>query len=93
MVDLITNLANQVNALVAGNVLSSSDGSLLTSKLAAAAADFNLPTPDIAGGDALMNAFTSQVTVFLNQHKLTNAQAQPLITASKVIIADSKTIG
>jgi sugar lactone lactonase YvrE len=81
----ITSISNQVNALVTGGALSSGNGSALTAKLNSATASLN--AGNSAAGVNQLNAFLNQVNAFQKAGKLSNAQAQSLVSAANLAIA------
>jgi hypothetical protein len=75
---------NQVNAVVTSGALSSGNGNALTTKLNSAVT--NLNGGYTTAGVNQLNAFINQVTAFQKNGKLTNDQAQSLISAANLAI-------
>jgi hypothetical protein len=86
-----TTIVNQVNSLVSASVLSSGNGSALTTKLNSATASLN--AGNTTAGVNQLNAFINQVNAFQKSGKLTSTQAQALIAAANLAIAAAQGSG
>jgi predicted outer membrane repeat protein len=86
-----TNLSTQISALTQSGTLTANQAAGLTSKLQAAAQSLDIG--NLTPGVNQLSAFINQVNAFVKSHKLTTAQAQPLIDGANQLITAASSGG